>query len=198
MKLKPALLVVDIQNDFIPGGALAVPGGDKVIPVLNKYIKIFSRNKLPVFASRDWHPVRTGHFKDFGGVWPVHCIQNTSGSAFHTQLNLPKQAILLYKGMDPGKDSYSVFQADDPRGLNFAHLLKLLGIGELYIGGLATDYCVMFTALDAIKHKFKVKLLADAVKGVDLKPGDSQRAIKEMVKRGAKTITLKDINKWKK
>src|SRR4030042_3846541 len=104
MKLKKALLVVDVQNDFCPGGALAVPQGDKIVPILNKYIKIFSRKKLPIFASRDWHPVRTAHFKDFGGVWPVHCIQNTNGSAFHPKLKIPKQTIFLYKGITPEKD----------------------------------------------------------------------------------------------
>ena len=170
-----------------------MPQGDKIVPVLNKYIKIFSRNKLPIFASRDWHPVRTAHFKDFGGTWPVHCIQNTSGSAFHPKLKLPKQTIFLYKGMDPGKDSYSVFQAEDLRGLNFFKILKLQGTKELYIAGLATDYCVRFSALDALKQGVKVKLLTDAIKGVDLKPGDSQKAVKEMVKRGAKKTTLESI-----
>ena len=193
MKLKKALLIVDVQNDFCPGGALAVPQGDKIVPVLNKYIKIFSRNKLPIFASRDWHPVRTAHFKDFGGVWPVHCIQNTNGAAFHPKLKIPKQAIFLYKGMDPEKDSYSVFQAEDLRGLNFFKILKLQGTKELYIAGLATDYCVKFSVLDGLKQGFKVRLLTDAIKGVDLKPGDSEKAIKEMVKRGAKKVTLKSI-----
>jgi len=193
MKLKKALLIVDVQNDFCPGGALAVPQGDKIVPVLNKYIKIFSRNKLPIFASRDWHPVRTAHFKDFGGVWPVHCIQNTNGAAFHPKLKIPKQAIFLYKGMDPEKDSYSVFQAEDLRGLNFFKILKLQGTKELYIAGLATDYCVKFSVLDGLKQGFKVRLLTDAIKGVDLKPGDSEKAIKEMVKRGAKKTTLKSI-----
>jgi nicotinamidase/pyrazinamidase len=192
MKPKKALLIVDIQNDFCPGGALAVPGGDKVVPVLNKYIKIFSKKKLPVFASRDWHPVRTRHFKDFGGVWPVHCIQNTNGAAFHPQLKLPKEAILLYKGMDPEKDSYSVFQAEDASGMSLLKLLHLLGIKELYAGGLATDYCVKSTVVDALKYGFKVRLLTDAIKGVNLKSSDSEKAIKEMVKRGAKKITLKD------
>jgi nicotinamidase/pyrazinamidase len=193
MKLKKALLVVDMQNDFCPGGALAIPEGDKIIPSLNKYIKIFSRKKLPIFASRDWHPVRTRHFKDFGGVWPVHCIQNTKAAAFHSKLKLPKETILLYKGMEPEKDSYSVFQAEDQWGINFLKILNLLSIKELYVGGLATDYCVRFTALEALKHGFKVKILTDAIKGVDLKPQDSRYAIREMVKKGAKRITLKDI-----
>jgi nicotinamidase/pyrazinamidase len=193
MKLKKALLIVDVQNDFCPGGALAVPQGDKVVPAMNKYIKIFSRKKLPIFASRDWHPVRTKHFKDFGGIWPVHCIQNTRGVAFHLKLKLPKETILLYKGMDPEKDSYSAFQAEDMRGMGFLNLLKIMGVKEIYIGGLATDYCVKSSALDALRNGFKVKLLMDAIRGVNLKPADSENAVKEMVKKGAKKITLKDM-----
>jgi nicotinamidase/pyrazinamidase len=192
MKSKKALLVVDVQNDFCPGGALAVPQGDKVVPALNKYIKIFSKKKLPIFASADWHPVRTKHFRDFGGAWPVHCIQNTKGAAFHPKLKLPKGAILLYKGMDPEQDSYSAFQAEDLRGIGFAKLLHLLAVKELYIGGLATDYCVKSSVLDALKHGLKVKLLMDAARGVDLKPGDSEKAIKEMVKKGARKITIRN------
>ena len=95
MKLKKALLIVDVQNDFCPGGALAVPGGDKIGPAINKYIRIFAKKKLPIFASRDWHPIRTKHFKDFGGVWPVHCLQNSRGAAFHPKLKLPKETIKL-------------------------------------------------------------------------------------------------------
>ena len=193
MKLKKALLIVDLQNDFCPGGALAIPEGDKIIPNINKYIRIFTKAQLPIFASRDWHPVRTKHFKDFGGAWPVHCIQNTRGAAFHLKLKLPKEAILLYKGMDPEKDSYSVFQAEDDSGLIFLNLLKIRGIKEIYICGLATDYCVKSSALDALKFGFKVKLLVDGIKGVDLKEGDSQRAIAEMIKKGAKKITLKNL-----
>ena len=193
MKAKKALLIVDVQNDFCPGGALAVPQGDKVVAVINKYIKSFYKEKLPIFASRDWHPVRTKHFKDFGGVWPAHCLQNTKGAAFHPQLKLPKETILLYKGMDPGKDSYSVFQAEDTSGMGFLKFLHLLGVAELYICGLATDYCVKSSVLDALKNGFKVKLLTDAIKGVDIKPGDSEKAIKEMVKKGVKKVIFKNI-----
>jgi len=193
MKSKKALLIVDVQNDFCPGGALGVPEGDKIIPVINKYIKIFTKEKLPIFLTRDWHPIKTKHFKDFGGIWPVHCIQNTKGAAFHPKLKLPKDAILLYKGMDPHKDAYSSFQAEDVRGMAFPKLLKIFGVKEIYIAGLATDYCVRFSAHDAIKQGFKVKILTDAIKGVDLKPNDSRNAIKEMLKKGAKKITLKNL-----
>jgi len=193
MKPKKALLIVDVQNDFCLGGTLAVPEGDKIISNLNKYIRFFSKSKLPIFASRDWHPIRTKHFRDFGGVWPVHCIQNTRGAAFHPELNLPKEVILLYKGADPQKNSYSVFQAEDLRGQPFFNLLSGLGVKEIYIAGLATDYCVKFSALDALKKGFKVKLLMDAVRGVDLKPDDSKKAIEKMVKHGAKKITFKKL-----
>lgn len=193
MKLKRALLIVDMQNDFCPGGALAVPQGDKIVPKLNKYIKLFSKNKLPIFASRDWHPVRTKHFQEFGGIWPVHCIQNSVGAQFHTKLNLPKEAIQLYKGIDPDKESYSVFQSENANGMSFMNLLHRLGIKELYVGGLATDYCVKSSVLDALKLGFKVRLLMDSVGGVNLKALDAERAIKEMVKKGAKKTTLKDL-----
>lgn len=193
MKLKKALLIVDIQNDFCPGGALGVPQGDKIIPRINQYIKIFHAKKLPILASRDWHPPQTKHFESFGGIWPVHCIQNTKGSEFHPKLKLPKEAILLYKGMDPQKDSYSVFQAEDKNGMSFLNLLKILGIKELYIGGLATDYCVRHSSKDALRQGFKVKVLMDAVKGVNLSPDDSEKAIKEITGLGAKKMTIKDI-----
>jgi len=193
MKCKKALLIVDVQNDFCPGGALGIKDGDKITPAINKYIKIFASEKLPVFASRDWHPKKTTHFKKFGGVWPVHCIQGTKGAEFHHKLKLPKDAILVYKGMDPKKDNYSVFQAEDANGISLPGFLKKLGIKELYIAGLATDYCVKFTTHDAIKEGFKVKILLDAIKGVNLKPNDSEIAIREMVKIGAKKITLKDV-----
>lgn len=195
MKPKKALLIVDVQNDFCPGGALGIPSGDKIVPRINRYIKIFFKKKLPVFATRDWHPVKTKHFKDFGGVWPAHCIHNTRGALFHPGLKLPKGVFLLYKGIDPQKDSYSVFHAEDDNGVPFAHILTKLGINELYIAGLATDYCVRFSARDAIRRGFKVKLLMDAIQGADLKPKDSENAVKEMVKEGAKKITLKDITK---
>ncbi len=193
MKLKKALLIVDVQNDFCPGGALAVPEGDKIVSTINKYIRIFAKKKLPIFATRDWHPVKTKHFKDFGGLWPVHCIQNTKGAAFHPDLKLPKEAILLYKGMDPEEDCYSSFSAQDLSGQPLFKLLKRMGITEIYIAGLATDYCVKYTAIDALKHGFKVKILLDAVKGVNLKTNDSTEAIKKITKMGAKKITLKNM-----
>lgn len=195
MKFKKALLVVDVQNDFCPGGALPVPQGDEIVPVLNKYIKEFSKKKLPIFASRDWHPKVTKHFKQFGGSWPKHCVQNTKGAVFHPKLKLSKETIILSKGMDPGKDSYSAFQATDPHGTELLNLLKLFGISEVYVGGLATDYCVKYSTLDVLKNGFKVYLLTDAIKGVNISPLDSAEAIKEMVVNGAKTMTFERLTK---
>ncbi|MBI5023472.1 MAG: bifunctional nicotinamidase/pyrazinamidase [Candidatus Omnitrophica bacterium] len=187
--LRPALLVVDVQNDFCPGGALAVMQGDRVVPVLNRYIEIFSKDKNPVIASRDWHPARTKHFKDFGGPWPVHCAQNTPGAAFHPALKLPPRTIIVSKGMDPEKDSYSAFQAIDERGRPLLGILKDLDVKELWIGGLATDYCVKASVLDALKN-FKVRLLMDAIKGVNIHPDDAKTAVEEMLKAGARKMTL--------
>ena len=188
MESKKALLIVDVQNDFCPGGALAVPEGDKIVPILNKYIKIFSEKKWPIFASRDWHPKESKHFKQFGGLWPEHCIQNTRGARLHPDLRLPKETIVLSKGIDPDKDGYSAFEAVDSKGTDFFELLKSSGIDELFVGGLATDYCVKTTVLDALKSGLKVKLLIDGIKGVNIKPKDSEQAIEEMVRGGAEKI----------
>ncbi len=191
MNRKKALLAVDVQNDFCPGGALGISEGDKVVPVLNKYIKSFSSNKLPIFASRDWHPKETKHFKAFGGLWPEHCVQETEGAMFHPDLKLPEETIILSKGMDPEEDSYSAFQAFDSQGNSFSNLLNSLEIKEFYIGGLATDYCVKATALDALKNSFKVKLLMDAIRGVNQE--DSQEAIKEILNKGTQKITFDSL-----
>lgn len=185
--------MVDVQRDFCPRGALGVREGDKIIPVLNKYIEYFRKNKLPLFLSRDWHPKKTRHFKKFGGDWAAHCIKNTKGAEFHAKLKIPKEAFLIYKGMDPDKDSYSAFHAEDKYRNSLGNLLKILKVEELYIAGLATDYCVRFSARDAIKQGYKVRILADAIKGVDLKPGDSEKTLNEMREEGATMATLKDL-----
>jgi len=195
MKSRKALLIVDVQNDFCPKGALAVPRGDKVVPPINKYIKIFSQNKLPIFVTRDWHPKETKHFKDFGGLWPKHCIKKTKGARFHPDLKLPKGIIILSKGMNPDQDGYSVFQAQDNQGRGILHWLKRLKIDELFIAGLATDYCVKFSALEALKLGLKVKILTDAIQGVNIKASDSQEAIKEMLAAGAQKMSLKQLPK---
>ena len=190
---RDALIVVDVQNDFCPGGSLAVPAGDEVAPVLNRYAERFARAGAPVFASRDWHPARTRHFKAGGGVWPPHCVQDTQGADFHPGLGLPPGTEVVSKGMDPAEDAYSVFQAETSAGMPFAAALGEQGVGRLFIGGLATDYCVKATALDALKEGFEVVLLEDAIGAVDVAPGDGARAIEEMARAGARRGRLEDI-----
>jgi nicotinamidase/pyrazinamidase len=191
---RDALVIVDVQNDFCPGGALAVPGGDRVVSVLNRYAERFIRRQAPVFASRDWHPARTKHFKPWGGVWPPHCVQGTPGAAFHPALALPAGTEVVAKGMDPETDSYSCFQAETATGLPFAAALGEQGVGRLFVGGLATDYCVKATVLDALKEGFEVVVLEDAVAAVDLTPGDGARALAEMQAAGAGLTRLGDID----
>lgn len=193
MHCKSALLAVDVQLDFCPGGALPVPDGDSIIPVLNEYIKLFSRHRLPVFASRDWHERQTRHFKAFGGTWPEHCVQGRKGAQFHPVLKLPAGSIILSKGMISDEHSYSAFQAVDDHKTGFNDLLRQLGVTSIFVGGLATDYCVKWTVLDALKFGYKATLLVDAIKGVNIKPGDSEGAIKEMVRQGARKTTLEKL-----
>jgi len=192
-RVKKALLIVDVQNDFCPGGALAVPEAERIIPILNKYINLFLKFNLPIFACRDWHPKETKHFKRFGGLWPEHCLANSKGAMFYLKLRLPQNAMVLSKGMDPEKKSYSAFQAIDSNGAQFYNLLNIFEIKEVFVGGLATDYCVKCSVLDALKFGFKVKLLTDAIKGVDVKKGDSEAALAEMASLGAKKVTLEKV-----
>lgn len=190
---RSALVVVDVQNDFCPGGALPVPEGDRVVPILNRYIGQFEQAALPIFASRDWHPAKTKHFKAFGGLWPPHCVQNTPGAAFHSDLKLPPTVTVVSKGMDPEQDSYSCFQAQSSDGTPFEKLLRSRGIAHLYVAGLATDYCVRASVLDALRAGFQVTLLEDATRGVEVQPGDSEQAIEEMTRAGAVRASLKQV-----
>lgn len=189
MQGKNVLVVVDVQNDFCPGGALPVASGDKVVPVLNRYIEKFRAAKLPIFATRDWHPGKTSHFKTGGGVWPPHCVQGTRGADFHPDLTLPEDVVVVSKGMGYDEDSYSGFQGTDAGGVKLADLLRQRGAKRLFIGGLATDYCVKHTVLDGLREGFQVVLLEEAISGVDLQPGDSERAIAEMIWAGAEKST---------
>jgi nicotinamidase/pyrazinamidase len=186
MKKGSALLIVDVQKDFCPGGSLAVAGGDAIIPVINNYIRLFQEQGLPILASRDWHPETTVHFKTGGGIWPVHCVQGSEGAKFHPEMMLPENTLILSKGMNPAKDDeYSDFRAVTELGIPFPEFLKEKGITRLYISGIATDYCVKATVLDALNNGFTVTLLEDAICGVELNPGDSACAIEEMVAAGA-------------
>ncbi len=131
---RSALLIVDLQNDFCPGGALAVHGGDRIVQVINEYIKLFSEARLPIFASRDWHPEVTKHFQEYGGLWPPHCVQGTWGAEFHPDLHLPPNTIILTKGEDPEEESYSAFQSIDREGKPFAEALRTDEVSHLYVG----------------------------------------------------------------
>ena len=188
-----ALLIIDVQNDFCPGGGLPVPEGNLVVAILNRYITLFRERRLPIIASRDWHPANTSHFRNYGGIWPVHCVQGSEGARVHRDLALPGDAILISKGQDPSQDSYSAFQATTESGVPFPQLVKELGIGKLYVGGLATDYCVKESVLDGLRLGLSVTLLEDAVRGVDLIPGDSEKAIDEMTKTGAARMNLSQL-----
>jgi nicotinamidase/pyrazinamidase len=179
---KQALIVVDVQNDFCPGGALAVPRGDEVVEPLNRVIDEFLERGAPVYKSRDWHPARTKHFQAYGGTWPVHCVQNTEGAAFHPALRDDPRIAVISKGLGD-KDCYSAFDETD-----LASELHEQNVKEVVVGGLATDYCVKNTVLDALKHGFKVKALENAMRAVELNPGDGNRAIEEMRAAGAEIV----------
>jgi nicotinamidase/pyrazinamidase len=190
---RDALVVVDIQNDFCPGGALGVPDGHRVVALVNHYAERFAALGAPVFASRDWHPAETTHFRAFGGVWPPHCVEGTAGAEFHPDLRLPAGARIVSKGMDPREDAYSCFQAETDDGLPFAAALGEQGVSRLFIGGLATDYCVKATVVDGVRAGFELIVLEDAVAAVDLAPGDGARALEEMRAAGALMIRLSDL-----
>jgi nicotinamidase/pyrazinamidase len=190
---RDALLIVDVQNDFCPGGALAVPGGDRVVPVLNRYAERFAAAGAAVVATRDWHPARTRHFAAWGGVWPPHCVQDTEGAAFHPDLRLPEGTQVVSKGTDPEQDAYSAFQAETPEGMPFAAALGERGVSRLFVGGLATDYCVKATVLDALKEGFEAVVLEDAVAAVEVSPGDGERALAEMKAAGAVAVRAEDV-----
>lgn len=183
-----ALLIVDVQNDFLPGGKLAVPAGDEVIPVLNRAIMLFGWHALPVYATRDWHPADHCSFAAQGGPWPPHCVVGTQGAAFASSLALPPAAHIVSKATTAKKDAYSGFAETD-----LAQQLRAQRVTRLFIGGLATDYCVLNTVRDALAQGFSVVLLLDAIRAVELNPGDGQAAIDEMVARGAEPVLFSVI-----
>ncbi|MFB0569098.1 MAG: bifunctional nicotinamidase/pyrazinamidase [Nitrososphaeria archaeon] len=185
---RSALIVVDVLKDFCSGGALAVPDGDKVVPVLNKYIELFSQAGAAIYATRDWHPSNHISFRLRGGIWPPHCVQGTDGAEFHPDLKLPKGTMVMSKGANPDSEAYSGFE-----GTDLETLLKERGVNRVFVGGLATDYCVKNTVLDALKAGFEVVLLEDASRGVNLKPRDSEEAIEQMTKKGARRAGISDF-----
>ena len=190
---RTALLIIDAQKDFCEGGALAVPGGDRVVPVLNRVIRVLAAHDAPLLASRDWHPARTTHFRSDGGTWPAHCVAGTAGAAVHDGLHLPAGVIWISKGQAPGEDGYSAFDGTTSEGRSLADELADRGIRRLYIGGLATDYCVKHTVLDALRRGLAVTVLTDAVAPLDLAPGDGALALRVMTTAGAVLATSADL-----
>lgn len=190
---KVALAIVDLQNDFMPGGALGVTEGDEVVSVANSYIEMFRSAALPIYATRDWHPTETKHFRQYGGVWPPHCVQGTAGAEFHAALKLPPDVLVVSKGMDPNEDSYSCFDACEADGTSMAESLRRRGVERLFVGGLATDYCVRSSVMSAIEEGFGVTVLLDACRGVNLSSHDSEKAIEDMVRAGADMATIERV-----
>lgn len=181
IELEPgdALIIVDVQNDFLPGGSLGVPHGDEVIEPLNRCARLFAQHRLPVFATRDWHPPDHCSFAPQGGPWPPHCIQGTPGAEFARRLELPAGTHIISKAQRAEADAYSGFE-----GTSLAAQLREAGCRRVFVGGLATDYCVRATALDARAAGLRVTVLLDAVRAVEVKPGDGERALAQMQRAG--------------
>jgi len=180
-----ALLVVDCQNDFLPGGALAVPEGDQIIPALNRWIDAAEQRSIPIIYSRDWHPPDHCSFKPQGGTWPVHCVADTEGAAFPEALHRPVSGVTISKGISVERDAYSAFD-----GTDLANRLREANIQRVIIGGLALDVCVRATVLDALGADFDTHLIASATRAVDRHA--ATRVIDELRRAGAKLITEPD------
>ena len=190
-----ALLIVDVQKDFCRGGTLEVPNGDLIVPTLNRLIASCSRVGHSIYASRDWHPADSKHFLQQGGIWPAHCVADTQGSEFHRDLELPPKAVIISKGQSRSSDGYSAFDGCTFSGERFQHELAGRAIGTLSVTGLATDYCVRHSVLDALRSGLRVNVVTDAVAGVDRRDGDIERALNEMQESGAQLTTAAEIEK---
>ena len=188
--MRPALVVVDVQVDFCPGGALAVKNGDEVVPGLNRVIEAFERRSLPIFFTRDWHPADHISFRSRGGAWPPHCVQGTPGAEFQPSLKVPAAAVIISKGSSRDVEAYSGFQ-----GTDLEERLRRLGVDEIFLGGLTTDYCVRESTLDARKAGFSVTVMKDCTRAVDTRTGDGDRALADMRKAGAKLATSSEALK---
>jgi len=188
IKNSDALLITDIQNDFLPGGTLPIKNGDEIIPVINDYIRLFEGSKAHVLASRDWHPSNHVSFKAQGGLWPPHCVKENLGAKFSSDLRLPNHTIIISKATNPEREAYSAFD-----GTSLAHELQTLCVKRLFVGGLATDYCVVNTVVDSRKLGFETVVLVDATLGINLEAGDVDRAFETMLKNGAQQATADDF-----
>lgn len=186
-----AVLIVDVQRDFCAGGALEVPGGDDVVPVINQFVA--RRPDLPIYSSRDWHPAETGHFASHGGDWPSHCVAGSPGAEPHPDLVLPDRAIIVTKGDTPDAHGYSAFDGHLADGRPFVEALQRERITHLYVAGLATDYCVRATVLDARRAGLAVTVFDDAIAAVDVTPGDGPAAVAEMRAAGATFARTTDL-----
>lgn len=182
------MIVIDMQNDFLPGGNLAVAGGNEIIPQLNRYLAHFAAYQLPVFATRDWHPVSHCSFQSQGGPWPPHCIAGSDGAAIHSDLKLPANVRIISKATSPETDAYSGFT-----GTQLNELLQSLHIQRVFIGGIATEYCVFNTVKDALRLQYTTFILEDAARAINQRPGDGQRALEEMIQLGATPLHYKDL-----
>jgi nicotinamidase/pyrazinamidase len=189
-----ALILVDIQNDFCPGGALAVQEGDKVVEVVNTLMPVFPF----VLATQDWHPSNHISFKEQGGIWPPHCVQNSYGAELHPALNQEAIDLYFHKAFKANNDSYSGFDGVDANGRSLNDVLKAEKIKTVYMTGLATDYCVKETALDALKNGFEVFLVTDAIRAVNVNEGDGEKALQEVKKSGARLISSNELIKMSK
>jgi nicotinamidase/pyrazinamidase len=183
-----ALILADIQTDFLPDGALGIRGGTEIIPVLLHYMRRFHSRGLPIFLTRDWHPPNHCSFRGRGGPWPVHCVAGTPGSLPPPTFEAPPSAVIIYKAIDPDQEAYSAFQ----HTLLNRHL-RALGVRRVFVGGLATDYCVLNTVKDALGLGYAVCLLMDGIKAVNLRPDDGSLAEEDMIRLGATPIRLETV-----
>jgi len=184
-----ALILVDIQNDFCPGGALAVSEGDQIVPAANR---LMSKFRL-VISTEDWHPANHISFQERGGPWPPHCVQGTWGAELHPDLQTGAIAHYFRKASSPDKDDYSEFAGKDDRGRTLNEVLRSHGVKELFVVGLATDYCVLETVLDGLKHGYEVCVVTDAVRAVNVRPDDGDAALQKMSDRGARLVTSEEV-----
>ena len=189
LKSGDALLVIDVQHDLMPGGAFGIQGGDLIIPPLNRVITAFLRQGLPVLYSRDWHPADHCSFQAQGGPWPSHCVQHTPGGAFDTRLHLAPKPLIFSKGQHQAEEQYSAFLAEDEGGHPLSATLRRQGLRRLFVGGLATDYCVCNTTLDLRRAGYGVIVLTDACRAVNLDPDDERQALRRMGGSGATLVT---------
>jgi len=183
-----ALVIIDVQNDFLPGGCLGVRDGHEAVEVINRYIATFRDHQLPIVATRDWHPQNHCSFEIRGGMWPRHCVADSPGAAFPSALTIPCETVIVSKATTPEQEAYSAFESTE-----LCARLRDFGVHRLFVCGLATEYCVLATVHDALRLGFQVLVLEDGIRAVDLAAGDGERALQEMLRLGAKISSLETI-----